>query len=80
MIATTARYDGAARDGTGMPQGVARSVQVRCLVSAVMPCLNEELTFGACIEKALGAFRETGIGEVVVVDMRVRMLTIVGST
>jgi glycosyltransferase involved in cell wall biosynthesis len=38
-------------------------------VTAVMPCLNEERTLGACIEKAQRAFREMGIvGEVVVAD------------
>jgi hypothetical protein len=38
-------------------------------VSAVMPCLNEERTLGACIEKAQGAFRALGIvGEVVIAD------------
>jgi hypothetical protein len=38
-------------------------------VSVVIPCLNEERTLGACIDKALGAFKEYGIaGEVVVAD------------
>lgn len=38
-------------------------------VSAVIPCLNEELTLGLCIEKALRSFAELGvIGEVVVAD------------
>ncbi len=38
-------------------------------VSVVIPCLNEERTLGACIDKALGAFKESGItGEVVVAD------------
>ena len=38
-------------------------------VTAVMPCLNEERTLGACIEKAQRAFREMGIvGEVVIAD------------
>ena len=41
----------------------------RPVVSAVMPCLNEELTLGICVDKALRAFREMGIaGEVVVAD------------
>ena len=41
----------------------------RVMVSAVMPCLNEERTLGICVDKALRAFREMGIsGEVVVVD------------
>lgn len=39
------------------------------LVSAVMPCLNEEKTLGLCIEKIQRAFGELGVvGEVVVAD------------
>ncbi len=39
------------------------------LVSAIIPCLNEEKTIGICISKALGAFARLGIkGEVVVGD------------
>lgn len=39
------------------------------LVSAVMPCLNEEKTLGLCIEKIQCAFDELGVaGEVVVAD------------
>jgi glycosyltransferase involved in cell wall biosynthesis len=39
------------------------------LVSAVMPCLNEERTLGLCIAKVQRAFDEMGIaGEVVVAD------------
>lgn len=39
------------------------------LVSAIIPCLNEEQTLGLCIGKALGAFERLGIaGEVVVGD------------
>ncbi|MFL6602971.1 MAG: glycosyltransferase family 2 protein [Steroidobacteraceae bacterium] len=39
------------------------------LVSAVIPCLNEEETLAVCIEKALRSFAELGIeGEVVVAD------------
>ncbi|MFH1117125.1 MAG: glycosyltransferase family 2 protein [Pseudomonadota bacterium] len=38
-------------------------------VSAVMPCLNEEQTLAACIEKAINCFAALGIrGEVVVGD------------
>lgn len=38
-------------------------------VSAVMPCLNEELTVGICVSKALQCFAKLGIrGEVVVAD------------
>src|ERR1700754_2172686 len=39
------------------------------LVSAIIPCLNEELTLGICIQKAFDAFERRGIaGEVVVGD------------
>ena len=39
------------------------------LVSAIIPCLNEELTLGICIKKAQEAFARRGIrGEVVVGD------------
>jgi len=39
------------------------------VVSAIIPCLNEERTLGICIEKALAAFARRGIrGEVVVGD------------
>jgi len=38
-------------------------------VSAVIPCLNEEQTLGACIQKAFLGFMELGVqGEVVVAD------------
>ena len=39
------------------------------LVSAVMPCLNEEITLGVCIRKAQACFAALGIeGEVVIAD------------
>jgi hypothetical protein len=39
------------------------------LISAIIPCLNEEATLGICIEKALAAFARRGIaGDVVVGD------------
>jgi glycosyltransferase involved in cell wall biosynthesis len=39
------------------------------LVSAVIPCLDEERSIGACVEKALASFKALGVaGEVVVVD------------
>ena len=39
------------------------------LVSAIIPCLNEEATLGICVEKALAAFARRGVrGEVVVGD------------
>lgn len=38
-------------------------------VSVVIPCLNEERSIGSCIERAIVAFREVGVGgEVVVAD------------
>lgn len=43
--------------------------QGQVVVSAVIPCLNEERTLGICIQKALSAFARRGIkGEVVVGD------------
>lgn len=39
------------------------------IVTAVMPCLNEERTLAACIQKAQQCFRDLGIeGEVIVAD------------
>ncbi|HVE01723.1 MAG TPA: glycosyltransferase, partial [Sphingomicrobium sp.] len=39
------------------------------LVSAIIPCLNEEATLEICIRKAMAAFARRGIvGEVVVGD------------
>lgn len=44
-------------------------MQSEIAVSAVLPCLNEERTIGACIEKALRSFAELGVrGEVLVAD------------
>jgi len=38
-------------------------------ISIVMPCLNESVTIGTCIKKALGAMTQHGIrGEVIVAD------------
>jgi hypothetical protein len=46
-----------------------RTPTVVPLVSAIIPCLNEELTLGICIRKAFAAFEKRGIeGEVVVGD------------
>jgi glycosyltransferase involved in cell wall biosynthesis len=43
--------------------------RAQVLVSAIIPCLNEERTLGICIQKALDAFARRGIkGEVVVGD------------
>ena len=42
---------------------------LRPIVSAIIPCLNEERTIGICVRKALDAFAKRGIlGEVVVGD------------
>ena len=47
------------------PDGDAAAFEL----SVVMPCLNEELTVGTCVEKAIRTMRDAGIvGEVVVVD------------
>jgi hypothetical protein len=47
----------------------AMAVNTRPEVSVVIPCLNEERTVGACIDKALVSFVAAGIvGEVVVAD------------
>ena len=46
-----------------------KAVETAPLVSAIIPCLNEERTLGICIEKAMSAFARRGIvGEVVVGD------------
>ena len=46
-----------------------QEVPCKPVVSAVIPCLNEELTLGLCIEKAFRSFAELGVeGEVVVAD------------
>jgi glycosyltransferase involved in cell wall biosynthesis len=50
-------------------EGITRSENRNPLVSAIIPCLNEERTLGICIRKALDAFARRGIvGEVVVGD------------
>jgi glycosyltransferase involved in cell wall biosynthesis len=49
--------------------GQRTGAQAQVLVSAIIPCLNEERTLGICIQKALDAFARRGIkGEVVVGD------------
>lgn len=51
------------------PSGVNPDEGQRPIVSAIIPCLNEERTIGICISKALAAFAKRGIvGEVVVGD------------
>jgi glycosyltransferase involved in cell wall biosynthesis len=56
--------------GRGMNQSEGGDPAVSPVtVSAVLPCLNEELTLGLCIEKAMRSFTELGVrGEVVVAD------------
>ena len=52
-----------------VPSGPRREPVPVPLVSAIIPCLNEELTLGICIQKAFDAFERRGIaGEVVVGD------------
>ena len=52
-----------------MARTSARPSPEPILVSAIIPCLNEELTLGICIRKAQEAFARRGIrGEVVVGD------------
>jgi hypothetical protein len=47
----------------------ARAAAAAPVVSAIIPCLNEEATIGICVAKALDAFARRGIaGEVVVGD------------
>lgn len=49
--------------------GLSAEAAAAPLVSAIIPCLNEERTLGICIGKALDAFARRGIrGEVVVGD------------
>ncbi len=49
--------------------GYGTRAEERCEVSVVMPCLDEEDTIAACIEKAWSALRAHGIdGEIVVAD------------
>lgn len=62
----------------GAPQGAARQTSAttvqdpegqEIVISVVMPCLNEEETIGACVEKALEGIRRSGLpGEVIVAD------------
>ena len=48
---------------------IATDTMSNPLVTALMPCLNEERTLGICIEKAQACIRSLGItGEVVVAD------------
>ena len=57
-----------ARNSAGETKS-ARAASRAPLVSAIIPCLNEEATLGTCIAKALDAFARRGIaGEVVVGD------------
>ena len=59
---------GLARKGAG-DIDPARAATPAPVVSAIIPCLNEEATIGICVSKALDAFARRGIaGEVVVGD------------
>jgi hypothetical protein len=59
---------GLARSGAG-DIDAARATAPAPIVSAIIPCLNEEATIGICVAKALDAFARRGIaGEVVVGD------------
>lgn len=54
---------------TGTQEAVTRSPADACLVSVVIPCLNEEENIEACVRSALEAMEKAGIdGEVVVAD------------
>jgi glycosyltransferase involved in cell wall biosynthesis len=57
--------------GEAMPER-AESIEIESVapeVSVVMPCLNESLTLGTCIQKSLATFKSRGInGEVIVAD------------
>jgi glycosyltransferase involved in cell wall biosynthesis len=56
----------------GITPAVAESLDVGSVppeVSVVMPCLNERLTLGTCIQKALAALKSHGTsGEVIIAD------------
>jgi glycosyltransferase involved in cell wall biosynthesis len=61
---TSERYTAPVTHG-GLSAGVCGGI----VVSAVMPCLNEQETLGLCIEKAFRSFAELGVaGEVIVAD------------
>ena len=71
MFTHEAAVDSSAQPETG-PASEAHTLSLpvsEVQVSVVIPCLNEVRSIGACIEKALRAFKESGIaGEVVVSD------------
>ena len=68
MVGARVGKTGVAKIGAKHPSTRADVAQAP-LVSAIIPCLNEELTLGICIRKALEAFERRGIcGEVVVGD------------
>ena len=63
------RADKSARADKSTPGSLGIDSPDAPLVSAIIPCLNEERTLGICIGKALDAFARRGIiGEVVVGD------------
>jgi glycosyltransferase involved in cell wall biosynthesis len=52
-----------------VPAAAERAPAVDLDVSVVMPCLNESLTLGTCVKKAIDTIRRLGIrGEVIVAD------------
>lgn len=54
---------------TGLESTLGAVSEPTIVVSAVIPCLNEEQTLGACVQKAFRGFAELGVrGEVVVAD------------
>src|SRR6266481_6096730 len=58
---TTLASEGTSPEATGGSHAVE--------VSVVIPCLNEANSLAHCVDKAMKAFRETGLsGEVVVAD------------
>ena len=71
MFTQEAVVDSSAQAKTG-PASEAHTLSLpvnEVQVSVVIPCLNEVRSIGACIEKALRAFKQAGIaGEVVVSD------------
>lgn len=71
VLSTNASFDRVRRDqgDHGEPKPQSPESQEAPLVSAIIPCLNEEQSLGICITKAKAAFKERGIrGEVVVGD------------
>src|SRR5262249_38082439 len=52
-----------------LPESAAAPAPAEVEVSVVMPCLNEALTVGTCVDKAVACLRQLGVrGEVIVAD------------